>query len=87
VARAFCDANVLRIAPHPPYSLDLASSDFSYLGISKIASKDNNSGLQMNFFRESEKFWTELVLALWKLFSGSGSTSWAMHCSTLANEK
>jgi hypothetical protein len=29
----------------------------SYLGISKIASKGSISSLQMNFFRESEKFW------------------------------
>jgi hypothetical protein len=29
VTRAFCDDNFLRIAPYPPYSLDLASVDFS----------------------------------------------------------
>jgi hypothetical protein len=28
VRRAFCDDNFLRIAPHPPYSPDLAPSDF-----------------------------------------------------------
>jgi hypothetical protein len=46
------------------------------LGISKTASKDSNSGLQMKFFRESEKFWTKSRLTLWKRFSGSGSTDW-----------
>jgi hypothetical protein len=49
----------------------------SCLGILKPASKDNNSGLQMKFFGESEKFWTNSVLALWKRFSGNGSTDWA----------
>jgi transposase len=28
VTRALCDDKFLRIAPHPPYSPDLASSDF-----------------------------------------------------------
>jgi hypothetical protein len=46
------------------------------LGISKIASKDSNSGMRMNFFQESEKFWTKSALTLWKRFSGSGSTDW-----------
>jgi hypothetical protein len=32
--------------------------------------------LQMNFFRESEEFWTKSVLALWKRFSESGSRDW-----------
>jgi hypothetical protein len=46
------------------------------LGISKVVSKDSNSRLQMNFFRESEKFWTKSALALWKRFSESESTDW-----------
>jgi hypothetical protein len=41
------------------------------LDISKTASEDINSGLQMNFFREFEKSRTKLVLTLWKRFSGS----------------
>jgi hypothetical protein len=64
------------MAPHPPYSLDLAPFDFFLLGYLKTASEDSNSGLQMNFFRESEKFWTKSVLTLWKRVSGSGSTNW-----------
>jgi hypothetical protein len=57
------------------------------LAISKTASKDSNSGLQMNFFQESEKFWTKLALKHWKRFSGSGSTDWTdalQHCSIAA---
>jgi hypothetical protein len=46
------------------------------LDISQTASKDVNSGLQMNFFREPEKFWTKSALTLWKRFSESGSTDW-----------
>jgi hypothetical protein len=60
---------------------------FSCFGISKIASKDGNSGLPMNFFRESEKFRTKAALTFWKRFSGSGSTDWAdalQHCSIAA---
>jgi hypothetical protein len=48
----------------------------SRLGISKTTSKDSNSGLQMNFLRKSERFWTKSGLTLWKEFSGSGSTDW-----------
>jgi hypothetical protein len=77
VTRAFCDDNFLRIALHPRSSPDLDLSDFScflfgYLQ-SHFQSKDSNSGLQMNFFRESENFWTKSALALWKRFSGNGS--------------
>jgi hypothetical protein len=60
---------------------------FSCLGISKTAFKDKNSGLQMNFFRESEKFWTKSTLTLWKRVSGSGSTDRTnvlQHCSIAA---
>jgi hypothetical protein len=46
---------------------------FSCLGISKIASKDSNSGLHMNFFQELQKFWTKSALTLWNRLSGSGS--------------
>jgi hypothetical protein len=44
VTRAFGDENFLRIASHshPPYSPDLAPSDFSYFGISETAFKDSN---------------------------------------------
>jgi hypothetical protein len=42
----------------------------------RLQSKDSDSGLHMNFFREPEKFWTKSALALWKPFSGSGSTYW-----------
>jgi hypothetical protein len=79
VTRAFSDDNFLRIARyslHSSYSPDLAPSDFFLFGISKIASKDSNSGLQMNFFRESEKFSTKSVLTLSQRFSGNGSTDW-----------
>jgi hypothetical protein len=57
------------------------------LDISKIASKDRNSGLQMNFFRESEKFWMKSTLTLWKQFFRSESinkldwTNALQHCS------
>jgi hypothetical protein len=78
VTRAFCDDDFLRIVPHPhlPDSPDLAPSDFflflvSCLSISKIASKDSNSDLQMNFFQESQKFWTKSALTFWNRFSGS----------------
>jgi hypothetical protein len=58
MTRAFCDDNFLRIAPHPPYSTDLASSDFSCFLFgdlkTRLQSKDSNSGLQMKFFRDSE---------------------------------
>jgi hypothetical protein len=50
----------------------------------RLQSKDGNSGLQINFFRASEKFWTKSALTLWKRFSGSGSTDWThalQHCS------
>jgi hypothetical protein len=59
------------------------------LSIFKIASKDSNSGAQMNFFREAEKFWTKSALTLWKQFSGSGSTDYigSMHYSIAANKK
>jgi histone-lysine N-methyltransferase SETMAR len=30
--RTFCEENGLRLAPHPPYSLDLAPSDFFLFG-------------------------------------------------------
>jgi hypothetical protein len=43
----------------------------SCLGISKTASKNSKSALQMNFFRESEKFSTKSALTQWKQFSGS----------------
>jgi transposase len=47
VTREFCDDddNFLRIARHPPYSLDLAPSDLFLFGYLKAASKDSNSGL------------------------------------------
>jgi hypothetical protein len=45
----------------------------SCLCISKTASKDSDSCLQMNCFRESEKFWTKSASILWTRFSGSGS--------------
>jgi hypothetical protein len=57
------------------------------LDISKTTFKDKNSGLQMNIFQESEKFWTKSALTLWKRFSGSGSTDWTdalQHCSIAA---
>jgi hypothetical protein len=63
VTRAFCGDDVLRIAPHPPYSPDFAPSGFSLfscLEISKSASEDKNSGLQMNFSRESEEIVDEI---------------------------
>jgi hypothetical protein len=87
VTRAFCDDYALRIAPHPPYSPDFALSDFSLVScweISKSASEDSNSGLQMNFSRSPNKFWMKSVLTLWKRCSGSGSTDWTdafLHCS------
>jgi hypothetical protein len=80
VTTTFCDEDFLRIASHPPdpfYSSDVAPSGcflVSSLAVSKTASKDSNSSLQMNFFCESEKFWTKSALAVWKPFSGSGST-------------
>jgi hypothetical protein len=33
--RTFCEENRLRLAPHPPYSSDLAPSDFFLLGYVK----------------------------------------------------
>jgi histone-lysine N-methyltransferase SETMAR len=33
--RTFCEENGMRLAPHPPYSLDLASSDFFLFGYVK----------------------------------------------------
>jgi hypothetical protein len=33
--RTFCEENGLRLAPHPPYSLDLASPDFFLFGYVK----------------------------------------------------
>jgi hypothetical protein len=36
----------------------------------KTACKHSNSGLQMSFFREPEKFWTKSALILRKQFSG-----------------
>jgi hypothetical protein len=54
------------------------------LGISKTASKDRNSGLQMKFVRESEKIWTKSALTLWKRFFGSGLRDWTdalQYCS------
>jgi hypothetical protein len=42
---------------------------FSCLVISKTTSKEYNSGLQMNFFRESGKLWTKSPLTLWKRWS------------------
>jgi hypothetical protein len=56
----------------------------SCLGISKTASMDSNSCLQVNFFQEPEKFWTKSALTLWKRFSGTESTDWtdaSQHCS------
>jgi hypothetical protein len=91
VTKAFRDDDFLRIAPHlphPPDWLDLAPSDFLVscflFGISKTTSKDSNSNLQMNFFRESKKFWTKSALEFWTRFSGSESTDWTdalQHCS------
>jgi hypothetical protein len=46
------------------------------LSILKTASKDSNSGLQINFFRESENYWAKSALTFWKQLSGSGSTDW-----------
>jgi hypothetical protein len=63
----------LRIAAYPPHWPDLASSGFflfSCLSISKLASKDSNSDLQVNFLRDSQKFWRTSALILWKRFSG-----------------
>jgi hypothetical protein len=37
---------------------------FSCFNISKTAFKDGGSGLQMTFFRKSEKFWTKSALML-----------------------
>jgi hypothetical protein len=77
--RTVCNNYFLWIALHSPYSPDLAPSDFflfSCLEISKAASEDSNSGLQMNFFRESEKIWTKSALTLLKPFFGSGSAEW-----------
>jgi hypothetical protein len=79
VTRAFCDSNFIRSTPDPSYLPDWAPSRlflFSCLGISKTASKSSNPGLQMNFFRESEKFWTNSAFTLWKRFSGRRSTNW-----------
>jgi hypothetical protein len=62
MTRAFCDDNFMGPALHPPHPLDspdLASSYlflFPYLGISETASKGGNSGLEMNFFWESENW-------------------------------
>jgi hypothetical protein len=54
------------------------------LGISKIASKESNSGLQMNFFGECEKFWAKSALTFGNGFPRvSGSTDWTaalQHC-------
>jgi hypothetical protein len=77
VKRAFCDDNFLRIVRHPrypPFEPDLAPSDFflfSCLDISKVACQDSNSGLQMNFSQESEKFRRKSMLTLWKRSAGS----------------
>jgi hypothetical protein len=60
------------------------------VAISKRTFKDSNSGLQMNFFRESGTFWAKSALTLWRRFSGSGSTNWTdalQHCSLAANGK
>jgi hypothetical protein len=75
VTRTFCDDNFLRIARdlHPLYSPDWASSGVFLFGClrNRRQSKDSNSGLQMNFFRESEKFWKNSTLTFCKRFSGS----------------
>jgi hypothetical protein len=76
VTRVFYNDKSLRISVQPPYSPDLAPSDFSSLGISKTASKESNSGQHMHSFRESDKFWTKSALRLWKRFSGSESADW-----------
>jgi hypothetical protein len=59
------------------------------LGLPKKVSEERNSGLKMNFFRESKKFWTKSALRLWKRFSGSGSTDRIepMHSCIAENEK
>jgi hypothetical protein len=60
---------------------------FSCVGISKPISKESNSGLQINFVQESEKFWTKSALTFLKRFFGSGSTDWTdalQHCSIAA---
>jgi hypothetical protein len=41
------------------------------LGISKTASTDSNSSLQMKFFQKFENCWTKSELTLWKWFSES----------------
>jgi hypothetical protein len=57
-------------------SLWVSNSFLFCLGISKIASKNNNSSQQMNLFRESRKHWTKSMLRFWKLFSESQSSNW-----------
>jgi transposase len=51
----YMDQNSLKRAPHPPYSLDLAPSDF-YLDISNINYKAMNSRKDQSLFRLSQKF-------------------------------
>jgi hypothetical protein len=89
VTKAFCDDNFLRIAPNPPNLPDSTPSDFFFFGYLKkrLQSKDSNWDLQMNFFGESQTFWTKSALTLCKHFSGSRSTNWTdalQHCSIAA---
>jgi hypothetical protein len=88
VTRAFCDDNFSRIGLDPSNSPDRAPSDFACFLFghlkNRLQSNDSNSGLQVNFFQASEKFWTKSALALWKRFSGSRLTDWTkarQHCS------
>jgi hypothetical protein len=48
----FCEENRLRLAVHPPYSLDLASSDFFLFGISSIVCRESLFHHVKNYFQQ-----------------------------------
>jgi hypothetical protein len=54
------------------------------LGISKTASKDSDSGLQMTFFRDSEKFWKNQLWDFGSNFTVGDQQIGPMHCSIAA---
>jgi hypothetical protein len=53
--KEYMDHNSLKRAPHPPYSPDLASSDFPDLNMSNTNYRDVNSQKEQNLFGASEK--------------------------------
>jgi hypothetical protein len=68
VVSDFCKENEITVAPHPPYSPDLAASDFYLFGFLKDGLKESVYDEPDELLGPSRHIWRTLSASPWRSF-------------------